>query len=116
MQKISSKDAAALLKQAGAAIRTLTSENAKLLEELDGIRRDQRIDKIAEDMEDKGLNQELTREQKIASLREANLDVAEEAIKMAAPQSNFFGHVSEDELGGGAHPFETYIITGEADE
>ena len=51
MNKISSKDAAALLKQAGAAIRGLMDENKKLASERDDLLRTKRIEKIARDLD-----------------------------------------------------------------
>jgi hypothetical protein len=112
-QKISSQDAAALLKQAGAAIRGLTKENGELKGELATQQREDRIEKIARDMEEKGLSSDLDFETKVASLREAkNLDATEEAVKMAAPQGLDLGGPS-DVPGGGTHPLEHFILTGE---
>jgi hypothetical protein len=114
MQKISSRDAAALLKQAGATIRGLVAENQQLTEKLAQQERDTRVVKIARDMEAKGLSQELTLAEKVAHLRKAeNLDVTEEAIKLAAPQTAGFGGLSEVPGTGGKHPFETFIESGE---
>jgi len=114
MNKISSKDAAALLKQAGAAIRTLHANCQDLQEKLAQQERDMRIVKIARDMETKGLSSELSLAEKVAHLRKVqNLDVTEEAIKIAAPQTGGFGSLG-DVPGAGQHPFETFISTGEA--
>jgi hypothetical protein len=111
-EKISSKDAAALLKQAGAAIRTLHEKNQELKEKLATRNREDRVEKIAREMEEKGLSPELDLDEKVASLQKAqNLDVTEEAVKMAAPQGAHFD--LSEEPGQGQHPFETYIVTGE---
>jgi len=113
MQKISSRDAAALLKQAGAAIRTLVKEKVELQEKLATQKRDQRIVKIAREMEQKGLSSELSLAEKVATLKKAsNLEVTEQAVKLAAPQGRAFGVVSEVP-GGGLHPFESFIMTGD---
>lgn len=113
MNKISSQDAASLLKQAGAAIRTLTKERSDLQMKVASFEKRERMEKIARDMEEKGLNQDLTFEQKVATLEKApNLDVTEEAIKLAAPQGSGFGSLS-DQPGGSASPFEHFIMTGE---
>jgi hypothetical protein len=113
MRKISSQDAKALLKTAGAAIRAVTEENAALREKVASYERHVRVEKIARDMEDKGLNTDLDFNQKVAALAHAqNLDVTEEAIKMAAPQGRVFGDVGEVP-GQGVSSFETYIMTGE---
>lgn len=117
MQKISSRDAAALLKQAGAAIRNLVKENGVLQEKLATQKRDQRIVKIAREMEQKGLSSELSLAEKVATLKKAqNLDVTEQAVKLAAPQGQAFGSVSEVPGNGGQHPFESFIMTGEAND
>lgn len=113
MQKISSKDAAALLKQAGAAIRVLTQKNQELATKLAAQERDARVVKLAREMEEKGLSPELDLTQKVAQLRKAkNLDVTEEAVKLAAPQGLNLGELS-DTPGTGEHPFVTFIQTGE---
>jgi hypothetical protein len=113
MQKISSQDAAALLKQAAAAIRSLEDENHQLVEKLASQARDERIVKIARDMETKGLMGEMSLPEKVAHLRKVqNLEVTAEAVKLAAPQGRGFGEVGEVP-GGASHPFETFIMTGE---
>jgi hypothetical protein len=116
MQKISSQDAATLLKQAGAAIRALKAENSGLREKVASGEREKRVEKIAREMEEKGLSSDLSFEQKIAAVRKApNLEVTEEAIKLAAPQGNFFGQINDEDgpSGVGLSAFEQYIITGE---
>jgi hypothetical protein len=113
MQKIASKDASALLKQAGASIRQLVQENQGLKEKLAKKDRDGRIVKLAQDMEEKGLNSELSLAEKVAHLRKVpNLEVTEQAVKLAAAQGHVLGDVA-NEPGGGQHPFETFIETGE---
>lgn len=113
MQKISSRDAAALLKQAGAAITTLVDENRKLKKEAADRERDVRVVKLARTMEEKGLMEEHDLEEKVAHLRKVeNLEVTEEAVKLAAPQGQGFGNVGEVE-GAGEHPFVTFVQTGE---
>lgn len=113
MQKISSTDASALLKQAGVIIRDLTKDNQELQEKLAMSAREDRVEKIARDMEEKDLSPSLTFEEKVAAVHEAkNLDAMEEAIKMAAPQGEMFGNLG-DEPGAGGHPFEHFILTGE---
>jgi hypothetical protein len=48
MQKISSKDASALLKQAGSSIRNLVNENQELKDKLASQSRDTRVVKLAQ--------------------------------------------------------------------
>jgi hypothetical protein len=113
MHKISSNDAASLLKQAGAAIRKVTTERDEAMAKIAAFERDQRVVKIARQMEEKGLSGDLTFEQKVAAVHKAeNLDVTEEAIKLAAPQGQLFGNLS-DVPSGGASAFESYIVSGE---
>jgi hypothetical protein len=113
MKKISNQDAASLLKQAGAAIRTLASERDSLFAKVASYEKRGRMEKIAREMEEKGLSSDLTFEQKMASLETAsNLDVTEEAIKLAAPQGRVFGDLG-DLTSNATHPFEQFIMTGE---
>jgi hypothetical protein len=113
MQKISSQDAASLLKQAGAAIRNLTKERHDLQTKVASFEKQGRMEKIARDMEEKGFSSDLTFEQKVAALEKApNLDVTEEAIKLAAPQGQGFGSLS-DQPSSTMSPFEHFVMTGE---
>ena len=119
LNKISSQDASSLLKTAGATIRTLKQECDRLKAENDAFRKEARVKDIARSMEEKGLNSELSTEEKVAQLREApNLDVIEEAVKIASKQSVGIGSVTRDGEGpggGGLSPFEQFILTGEAE-
>jgi len=116
MQKISSNDAAALLKQAGTAIRDLTRENLELKGKLEKNAHDARVVKLAREMEEKGLMDQFNLAEKVAHLRKVpNLEVTAEAVKLAAPQGQGFGGVGEVP-GVGEHPFITFINTGEASE
>ena len=115
MNKISSNDAASILKQAGATIRKVTTERDEALAKVASYEKDQRVVKIAKEMEDKGLSSDLNFEEKVAAIgKSQNLDVTEEAIKLAAPQSQLFGQAEDRPSGGGsANAFEHYILTGE---
>jgi len=113
MNKISSQDASSLLKQAGAAIRALKTERDELLSKVASFEKKDRMVKIARDMEEKGLSSDLTFDQKVAVLEKAaNLDVTEEAIKIAAPQGRGFGSLS-DQPTNSVSGFEHFIMTGE---
>jgi hypothetical protein len=114
MQKISSKDASALLKQAGQAILDITKENLELHHKLAARDREDRVVKIARDLEEKGLSSDLTFEEKVAAVRDAkDLNVTEEAVKMAAPQGNIIGDLSDAPGSGGGTALEHFILTGE---
>jgi len=117
MNKISSRDATTLLKQAGAAIRSLTKERDELREKVAAKEKTERITKIAREMEDKGLQPDLDFNEKIAALHKAdNLNVTEEAIKLAAPQNRILGHLTEQPGEGASTAFEQFILTGESVE
>lgn len=117
MKKISHQQVQSLLKTASSTIRNLQSTNANLREKMAQYEKRARAEKIAADMEEKGLHADLSRQEKIAHLLEkaANLDVTEAAVKMASPQNAVLGSIS-DAPGGGMHAFEQYILTGEAPE
>jgi len=118
MDKISQADAKALLKQAAATIRNLLDERDDYRTKLAARDTDDRIRKIAQEMETKSLNPDMTFEEKVASLREAgDLDVAEQAVKMASPQGFGLGGMGDIPSGGdSASALNTFIMTGEAPE
>jgi hypothetical protein len=115
MNKISSTEAATLLKQAGVAIRVVTKERDVALAKLAAIQREQHVERIARDMEDKGLSPDLSYEEKIAAVRSSkDLRITEEAVKMAAPQGMSLGNLGDQPgIGDGASRLEAYILTGE---
>ena len=107
MNKISSKDATSLLKQAGVALVKVAKERDTLREKVAAFERDQRVVKIARDMEEKGLSSDLTFEEKVAAMKSAkNLDITEEAIKLAAPQGRVLGGLGDVPGGGDSKPGE----------
>jgi len=113
MQKISSQEASAVLKQASTAIRHLSAENQKLNEKVAEYERTRRIEKIAQSMEDKGINEDLSFEEKVAQLHKADLDVTEQAVDMAAPNMKLASVDHDSPAGNMSNAFETYILTGE---
>lgn len=122
LEKISSQKVQALLKQAGASIRTLSEENRELREKLANREREDRIVKVAKEMEDKGLNDEFDFEQKVAALRSAqDLEATERAVQMTSPQGVKLASAG-DMAGGGAGSdnskaaLEMFIATGDAPE
>jgi hypothetical protein len=113
MNKIGMQEAKALLKHAGASIRSLVEENKSLVEKVASFQKKERIEKIAREMEVKNLSSEMTFEEKVAALSTAkNLDVKEEAIKMATPQGFSFGSVG-DKPSSNTNAFEAFIVSGE---
>ena len=92
--KISNVQVAQLQKLASHTLRALSEENTTLREENSGLiekvasfEKRARAEKIANEMEAKGLNLGSTFEQKVAELlTNDRLDVVEEAVGLAAPQ------------------------------
>lgn len=117
MQKISSIEAAGLLKSAGATIRALVEQNQQLTQKVASHALDERVGKVAKAMEDKGLLAEKSFEEKVALLKKANnLDVTEEAVKIAAPGGDLFGRVADEgQMSQGVSAFEQFILTGDAE-
>jgi hypothetical protein len=115
------KDGRTLLKTAGSMLRSQQAEIDELKAKVAGFEQDGRIMKIAQEMEEKGLNDEFALEEKVASLRERarksphDLDVTEEAVKLASPQGQFLGGASDMDVGGGSSlgNLNTFIMTGE---
>lgn len=117
MEKISSKEAQALLKTAATALRKLQAENVQLREKQASRAMEDRIVKVAKDMEDKDLSPELNFDEKVAALRESNLDVAEQATQWATPQGVKLA--STGELPGAANSEQAlsmFIMTGDSPE
>lgn len=92
--KISNVQVAQLQKLASHTLRALSEENttlrqdnAELIEKVASFEKRARAEKIAAEMESKGLNLGTTFQQKVAELLDNDrLDVVEEAVGLAAPQ------------------------------
>ena len=101
--KLSNIQVAELTKLAGTTIRTLStenntlrSENADLKTKVAAFEKRARAEKIAESMEAKGLNPDVPYGDKVTEiLARENLEVLEEAVGMAAPQTKL-AFVHED--------------------
>lgn len=95
---------------------TLRQENAQLREKIASYERADRIRSLAAQMEEQGLNAELTLEEKVASLSQVeDLDRVEEAMKIAGAGSLKLASVSEDLHGQSFDPEQDlhhYLITG----
>ncbi len=104
MNKISAAQAGQMMKLAAENLRAFSEENASLKTEVAELRekvahseREKHITKIAQAMEEKGLNPHLSMEEKIESLRNSDkLEVIEEAVGMQASQMKT-AHVAEGE-------------------
>jgi ABC-type antimicrobial peptide transport system ATPase subunit len=85
--KLSSEDVKATLAQVGPALRALSEENQSLREKVASYQKRERVEKIAQTMQEKGLNPDTTFQQKVAALMQrTDLSVIESAIDMSAPQ------------------------------
>jgi len=93
-QKINKAQVAQLHKLASSTIRALSEENVslrksntELIEKVAAFEKKARAEKIASAMEEKGINPDVSFQQKVDELLgRNNLDVLEEAVGMAAPQ------------------------------
>jgi hypothetical protein len=112
MDKISGAQAQQLLKVAAASVRSLSQANQKLTTECGDLKtkvasyeRKEHAEKIASLMEEKGVNAELSFQDKVASLLEGdrNLDVVEEALNLGAPHIKV-ASIDEESNGGGTLP------------
>lgn len=87
MQKISGVQADQMMKLAAENLRALSEENQVMREELTSYHKRDQVTKIAQAMEEKGLEPELTLDQKIEGLlKRDDIDVVEQAVGLAAPQ------------------------------
>ena len=87
MDKISTVEVGQTMKLASENLRALSEENMQLREKVAHYEKVERVEKIASAMEEKGLEPELSFQDKVAGLmRRDRLDVVEEAVGLAAPQ------------------------------
>jgi hypothetical protein len=87
MDKISNVQIGQMMKVAAHSIRLLSEENQQLREKVAQFEHRARVEKVASLMEEKGLQPELSFEEKVAALSQKdNLDVIEEAVGLSAPQ------------------------------
>ena len=97
MEKLSEPEMGKMTKLAASALRSLSNENNTLKAEVDelktkvaGYEKAEFANKIAQMMEDKGINPETSMEEKVASLmKRDDLKVVEEAVSMSSPQMKF---------------------------
>lgn len=122
-QKISAAQAAAVYAEVPGVLRSLASERDELRVKLASANRRisefeerDRIEKIAQAMAEKGLDTESTQEERVERIKEAaakgkSLDVIEEAVGLAAPQSGGLGELGKEaEVGNGATDLEAYLL------
>lgn len=87
INKISAVKVATVTKIAAENLRALSAENQELREKLSFFLKKDHAERIASEMEEKGLESELSFGEKVSGLmNRSNLDVIEEAVGMSAPQ------------------------------
>jgi predicted Holliday junction resolvase-like endonuclease len=122
-QKISAAKAAAVYAEVPGVLRKLASErdklriaNRSLREKVASYERNDRIEKIARSMHDKGIDVASSMEDKVERIKEAaerrSLDVIEEAIEMTAPNGAAFSKLAEDVPGNGGDRLTAYLLGG----
>lgn len=111
MNKTAQAQAGQMMKLAAENIQALSEENQDLKTKVAHYEKKERAEKIASKMEQKGLEPELSMEDKIAGLlKRDDLSVVEEAVSMSAPQMKLASvhdgdmrvAVEGDETGGSA--------------
>jgi len=87
MNKFSQAEAGQAMKLAANSLRALSEENQDLKTKLSHYEKKEHAEKVARLMEEKGIEPELSFQDKVAGLlRRERLDVVEEAVGLAAPQ------------------------------
>ncbi len=88
MDKVSNVQIGQMMKVAAGSLRALSEENQQLKEKVAHFEHKEKAEKVASLMEEKGLQPELSFNEKVAGLlRRENLEVVEEAIGLSAPQT-----------------------------
>lgn len=99
IEKISTAQVGQMMKVAGEALQKVVSERDELKEKVAHYEKKERAERIAAEMEAKGLKNELSFHEKVAHLMEReSLDVVEEAVSMQAPQTKT-ASIHDDEDG-----------------
>ena len=121
MDKIGNAQLAAVSARGAASIRALVekvasleAQNVELHQKLAEYERDQEISALAKEMEEKGLNADMTFEEKVANLRgHAHLQSVKEAVKLAAAGGVQIANVSDHPGTGALDPLTTFCLVGE---
>jgi SepF-like predicted cell division protein (DUF552 family) len=95
-------------------VASLEADKTGLVEKLASMERNREIEIIAKDMEEKGLNAELTFEEKIASIRNhRDLENVKEAVKMASSGEIRIANVSDLPGPGSTDSLTSFCLGGE---
>ena len=116
MHKLSAAQAQAVLAQVPGQLRKLASENESLRARVEELEQEKRLQKLAKRMEEKGLDPDLSEEDRMARLTEqaraGRLDVLEQAVVMAAGRAPLGELAGEEMPGNGANELESYLLGG----
>lgn len=121
MLKIGNAQLAAVSAKGAVAIRSLVEkvasleqENVMLRTKIASIARDAQVSELAREMEEKGLNADMTFEEKVAHLRgQANLENVTEAVKMASAGHIRLADVSDHPGTGALDPLTSFCLSGD---
>ena len=122
MDKISSAQASQVLRFASANMRKLAAENRTLQARVAGFEKEARCRKLATVMQEKGMNSELTFEEKVASLMsqsDSDIAITEKAVDLSASGDVKLASISDGpgmvpgQKGGKLHSF---LLTREVED
>ncbi len=115
MPELDKEKVAKVLKDAGAALRSVTSERDKLAAENALLRRRDEAQKTASVMHAKGIHREVDFDTLVGNLEKAaeagRLHVIQEAMEMVGPNMGSLGSLTSDDVAsGGSNAFESFIL------
>lgn len=102
---------ATALRELTEKVASLEQENFQLRQRINEYEEGELIAELAREMEDKGLNQDMTFEEKVASIRQAqNLENVREAVKMASAGFIRMADVSDAPGRGSTDPLTMFCL------
>ena len=121
MHKIGSEQVAAVAARGASTLRavmqknaSLEQENFQLREKIASMERDREIEAIATEMEEKGLNEGMSLDEKIAHISKHNdLNRVREAVKMAGAGNIRIAEVADDPGHGSSDDLTLFCLGGE---
>jgi hypothetical protein len=121
MLKIGNTHVAAVVARGVITLRAMTtkyaslqSENTQLREKIASMEREQEIAVLAKEMDEKGLNADLTFEEKVAHIRQhTDLSRVREAVKMASSGSVRIADVTTEPSRGLRDSLTSFCLGGE---
>lgn len=99
MEKLSNAEAGQINKLAAQTIRALSGENQELKTKVSAYEKREKAEKLAKQMEEKGLEPDLSMEEKVASLLQRDdLEVMEQAVDLTASQRMKLASIKDDRV------------------